>query len=72
MNRLTLDIDGMSCGHCVAAVTRTLGGLDGVTADQVRVGSAEIAYDAARTRPEEVVAALGGAGYPARIRGEPR
>ena len=41
----TITIAGMSCGHCVAAVRRALGEIDGVEVCGVRVGSAEIAYD---------------------------
>ena len=30
MHPATIDIEGMSCGHCVASVNRALGELDGV------------------------------------------
>jgi copper chaperone len=41
----TMTIAGMSCGHCVAAVRRALGDIDGVEVRDVSVGAAEIAYD---------------------------
>lgn len=31
MNTTTLSIDGMTCGHCVAAVTEEITGIDGVS-----------------------------------------
>jgi copper chaperone CopZ len=61
----TLVIDGMSCGHCVAQVTKALAGVPGVEVKSVAVGSAQIAT----TEPAAVKAAqaaLAEAGYPAR------
>lgn len=60
----TYDVSGMTCGHCVAAVTRELEALPGVTSADVRLeeGSATvmgIVDDAA------VVAAVAEAGYEA-------
>jgi copper chaperone len=66
MQHLTLQIDGMSCGHCVARVEKTLSKLDGVFPSRVEVGSAEIDYDPARTPFERVRLALDDAGYAAR------
>ncbi len=68
---ITLSIDGMSCGHCVQAVTKALSALPGVKVRSVAVGSAEIVANdgwAAGT----AIAALQEAGYPARATaGEP-
>ncbi|MGI8673290.1 MAG: cation transporter, partial [Luteitalea sp.] len=36
----TLTIEGMSCGHCIKAVTMALQDLPGVTVKDVRVGQA--------------------------------
>jgi len=61
----TLDIDGMSCGHCVAQVTKALAGVPGVEVKSVAIGSAQIAT----TEPAAVMAAkasLAEAGYTAR------
>ena len=41
----TLKIDGMSCGHCVKAVTMTLQDLPGVEVKDVAVGRAVIEAD---------------------------
>jgi copper chaperone CopZ len=59
----TLTISGMSCSHCVAAVTRHLSALDGVTVREVEVGRAVIDADPARVTPEALAAAIGAAGF---------
>ena len=71
MEQIHLDIDGMSCGHCVAGVKRALDSLGGVTQDVVRVGAAEVSYDAARVHPDAIVAAITSAGFPARLAATP-
>jgi len=63
MSRLTMKIDGMSCGHCVAAVREALTELPGVQVDDVRIGSAEVRYDPAAVTPEQVADAVRDAGY---------
>lgn len=64
--RLTLSIDGMSCGHCVQTVTKALSGVPGVTVYSLAVGSAEI--DAADPNAaNDAIAALGNAGYQATV-----
>lgn len=67
MERLTLAIEGMSCGHCVARVRQALGSLEGVSVEQVEVGRASLAYDPARVTAERLLHALGDAGYQARV-----
>lgn len=63
MERTTLQISGMSCGHCVGAVRQALARLDGVQVEQVAVGSAAVAYDPARITPAQIAAAVEDAGY---------
>lgn len=65
----TLAIDGMSCGHCVQAVTKALSGVPGVTVKTVAVGSAVI-QTADGWATGTAVAALDEAGYPAKMMGE--
>lgn len=60
----TLTIDGMTCGHCVQAVTKALAGVTGVTVRSVAVGSAEITAPDGLT-VARAVNALGEAGYEA-------
>lgn len=66
MEHLSLKIDGMSCGHCVARVEKALKKLDGIAVQRVDVGSAEIAYDPTRMSYPQILAALDDAGYTAR------
>lgn len=35
MNKVTLNVEGMSCGHCVKAVESSVGGLNGVASVKV-------------------------------------
>jgi copper chaperone len=66
MTTTTYAVTGMSCEHCVNAVTTELGSLDGVSAvsvDLVADGSSRVTV--ASDRPlseEEVIAALDEAG----------
>jgi len=66
----TLSIDGMSCGHCVRAVSSALGALPNVAVRSVAVGSAviETSDPAAVSR---AVAAVQEAGYSARAAAAP-
>jgi copper chaperone CopZ len=60
--RTTLTIDGMTCGHCVKAVTEALRALPGARDVEVAVGRASFTSDAP---PDEsaVRAAIDEAGY---------
>jgi copper chaperone len=66
MERLKMDIEGMSCGHCVHAVTKALKELDGVAVENVSVGSATVSYDPGVTSVEQITRAVEDAGYDAR------
>lgn len=63
MASLQFAIEGMSCGHCVAAVEKALAALPGVDASRVAVGSAQVEYDPARVSAEQMAAAIRGAGF---------
>jgi copper chaperone CopZ len=67
MNTLTIAIEGMSCGHCVAQVERTLMKLPGVRVKSVEVGSARVELDPAATPVGRLLAGLAEIGYPARV-----
>jgi copper chaperone len=64
MQRATFDISGMSCGHCVKAVDKALQQADGVTVEQVAIGSATVAFDEQKTSAEAIAAVIDDAGYP--------
>lgn len=63
MERVTIQIDGMSCGHCVAAVGRALRAVPGVDVEQVAIGSATIAYDPGAVSLDRIRAAVRAEGY---------
>ena len=65
MNRTTLKIDGMSCGHCVMSVRQALEGLDGVKVESVSVGAAAVEYDPSVASADDIVEAINDAGYAA-------
>jgi copper chaperone CopZ len=69
MNKIELEIEGMSCEHCVAAVTEALDELPGVSVDEVRVGEARLSYDPNQVSPEQIALAVEDAGYAAHTRG---
>lgn len=64
---LTLAIEGMSCGHCVAAVRRALGETAGVEVKDVAIGSASVTVDPGVASADTVVEAVRDAGYEARV-----
>jgi copper chaperone len=66
MTQLTMQIGGMSCGHCVAAVTKALKALQGVAVEQVAIGSATVNYDPSATSAEAIAKAVEEEGYPVR------
>ena len=58
-----LIIEGMSCGHCVAAVKQALAEVDGVSVDKVEIGTAEVRYDDAQVAESTIESAVRDAGY---------
>jgi copper ion binding protein len=69
MNKMELEIEGMSCNHCVAAVAEALGELPGVSVDNVRIGEAQVSYHPDRVSPDQIVLAVEDAGYTAHAKG---
>ena len=67
MTKLTLHIEGMSCGHCLNAVNKALRSLDGVEIHSVQIGRAEVRYDESRLNPDRIAAAVTAEGYRASV-----
>ena len=67
MTTTTINVSGMTCGHCVNAVTEELQALDGVQGvevDLVAGGTSTVTVTSAEPLPEEAVkAAVDEAGY---------
>ena len=64
MDRVTLNIDGMTCGHCVTQVTKSLQALTGVKVEEVKVGSATVSFDPGVTSEGRITQAVEEQGYP--------
>lgn len=64
-----LAVTGMTCGSCARHVTEALNALDGVDAAQVdlQAGCATVSFDPAVATPEQMLAAVEGAGYGASL-----
>jgi copper chaperone len=61
----TLDVEGMSCAHCKAAVEgelRALRGIEKANADVAR-GTVEVYYDESKVGTEDLKSAIEEAGY---------
>lgn len=67
MATATLKVTGMTCGHCVKAVTRALESVDGVRQAKVELGAgrAIVEYDELRTSPGALASAVADEGYAA-------
>ena len=63
MKPLTLHISGMSCSHCLNAVSSALGKLPGVQVKSARIGRADVEFDPLTISPEVITAAVEDAGY---------
>lgn len=72
MERVSLKIEGMSCGHCVRTVDQALRGIEGIEVEQVNVGSAIVAYDSSTVKPEEIERAVSEEGFQVRSMGSAR
>lgn len=62
---VTVPIQGMSCGSCVANVKRTLKTIEGVTEVEVSLEKKQvrIQFDAGKLNAERLATAIGEAGY---------
>ncbi len=62
----TIKVKGMSCQHCVQAVTRALNGVEGLENVQVDLDSGQASYDTVKPVDQETIkAAVKEAGYEA-------
>lgn len=65
MLTLQLQIQNMTCEHCLKAVHEALASLDSVTIQSVTIGRAEVTYDPARVTTAAIADAVNRAGYTA-------
>ncbi|MCZ0756796.1 copper chaperone CopZ [Anoxybacillus sp. J5B_2022] len=62
---ITLQVQGMTCGHCKAAVTNALQALDGVSRVEVHLqeGTVDVDYDETKVSVEKLKEAIEEQGY---------
>ncbi len=67
METIVIPVGGMSCGGCVASVTKVLQALPGVQKAEVDLDKAQatVAYDPARLGRPQIAEAIESAGYEA-------
>ena len=53
----------MSCGHCVARVSKALDVLEGLEVQDVAIGSARVRFDPERRSLDEILEAVRDVGY---------
>ncbi|PMZ53282.1 copper resistance protein CopZ [Pseudomonas sp. GW247-3R2A] len=60
------NVQGMSCGHCVKAITQALQAKDPATSVRVDLAAGEVGVESALTT-EQVIAAITEEGYDAKL-----
>ncbi|MCQ6274554.1 copper chaperone CopZ [Bacillus sp. V3B] len=65
MEKVTLNVEGMSCGHCVKAVEGSVGGLNGVSSVKVNLESktVDVEYNADEVKLEAIKETIDDQGY---------
>lgn len=64
MQVTTIKIQGMSCGHCVSAVTKALNEVEGVCNCQVDLNTGEATFETApAVNMNDIIEAVEKAGY---------
>ena len=62
-----LTVEGMSCGHCVGRVTKTVQGLDEKAKVEIDLPTGQVRIDS-RADLDRIAAAIDEAGYPVTAR----
>jgi copper chaperone len=65
MQHVTLNVQGMSCGHCVKAVESSVGELNGIETVAVNLDAAkvDIAFDEAQVSVDQIKETIEDQGY---------
>jgi len=63
MESVHLNIEGMTCEHCVRAVDTRLRKTPGVQVDKVVVGAVDLHYDRSKVTLDEISEAISDEGY---------
>lgn len=67
MGEIVIQIEGMSCGHCVKEVSEALSGIDGVRNVRISLGKsfASVVFDESVTGADQMASALDAVGFKA-------
>jgi len=65
MKQITLEVQGMSCGHCVNSIESNVGELDGVQSVQVHLdkGTVDVEFDSNTIQLEKIADEIEEQGY---------
>ena len=63
---LQLHVEGMSCNHCVGAVTKAVKELDTNAKVDVNLAKAQVSIESSAST-EDIIETLNEAGYPAKV-----
>lgn len=63
MKEITINIEGMSCQHCVMRVKKAIEGLAGISGLSVEIGSAKVTFDETKMQQADIENAVVKAGY---------
>ena len=66
MESKMVEIDGMTCGHCVEQVSKAFDALSGVHVHSVQVGQALVSFNDSKMAPDVIIEAIKALGYGAR------
>ncbi|MCT1904462.1 copper chaperone CopZ [Oceanobacillus sp. FSL W8-0428] len=65
MENITLNVQGMSCGHCVNSIEGNVGELDGVESVKVHLedGKVDVTYNADKVELKDITEVIEEQGY---------
>ncbi|MEJ2684030.1 MAG: copper ion binding protein [Candidatus Sulfobium sp.] len=63
MSDATIQVDGMSCQHCVMRVKKAVESLSGVGDLSVEVGQVKVSFDESKVQKKDIEEAIVKAGY---------
>lgn len=63
MKKLHIEIVGMTCEHCVRAVKNRLASTNGITVNDVQIGSVDLLLDESKASMDDIEDAISDEGY---------
>ena len=61
------EVSGMTCGHCVRAVTEAVHGVDAAAQVEVDLGAGRVTVRGGTAAQDQVAQAISAEGYPVRL-----